>query len=96
MGVVVVGHHVGRHHAAVLQDVLRLVGLHDEVADGEHEAVFADRNAITAALGAQVGNGVAVGWNFRAHQHHRIERARQVELRFAGLRLQRFLKGPFL
>jgi hypothetical protein len=39
---------------------------------------------------------MSISWNFRAHQYDRIQRAREVELGFVGLRLERLLEGPLL
>ena len=82
-GRLVIGKRVAGHDGAAIggePDLRRLV---DEVADGEHETVLADHRAITATLGAERGGGVSIVRNFRAHQYHRIERAREVKLGFA-------------
>jgi hypothetical protein len=95
-GRLVVADAVALHHDPAIAGEPDLRGFVDEVADGEHETVFADHCAIPAALGAEIRDRISVGRNFGANQHHRVERASKVELGFVGLGAQRLLESPLL
>jgi len=95
-GRLVVGERVAGHGGAAIGGEPDLRCLVDEVADREHEAVLADHRAVTAALGPERGSAVGIFRNFGANQHHRVERALEVELGLAGPRLNGFRESPNL
>ena len=70
-GLLVVAQHVAGNGAAIAQADPDGFGLRDEIADGEHDAVFADQGAMPDALGAQDLGRERIGRNERADAHHR-------------------------
>ena len=74
-GRLVVAEHVAGHDAAVVEVQPDRLGLGDQIADGEHQAVLADQHAVAGALGAERLGGEGIGRDDRAQPHHRGERA---------------------
>ncbi len=82
----VVGDRVTRHDAVVGETDPDLVRLGDEIADGQHHVV-ADDDAVPATLRAEHLRCEGVVRHFRAQPYDRGQRALEVEVVFAGLRL---------
>ena len=95
-GGLVIGERVACDHITAIGGEPNARRFSDEIADGEHQAIFADHHAITAALGAEQIGSEGVRRYLGAHQHHGVVGACQVKLRFLGLRLQRLREGPLL
>ena len=49
----VITEHVPGHRAAVAEGEPDLLRLGDEIADGQHRAIFADQDTVTGTLGAE-------------------------------------------
>ena len=80
-GRVVVGDHPRRQRAAAGVDDADLVGLDDQVADGEDQPVVADDDAAAFALGAERGAAARVGHGAGLHLDDRGEERVGVESR---------------
>ena len=76
------------HDAAVAQGEPDLLGLGDQIADGEHDAVFADQHAVAGALGAERLGGEGVGRHDRADADDGAERAIEIVVVVLRLRLR--------
>ncbi len=90
----IVGERMAGNDRAVVAGEPDGLGLGDEIADREHEAVVADDDAIARPLGAEDRRGEGVLRYLRAQRHHRIEHRVEVERDVGGLRLQISRKTP--
>ena len=84
---IVVAHDVGGQFVAVDVGDGDAVGLHDQVADGEDQAVVADQGAVTLALGAQrtAPTGGPWEWSFsRRPRRTAASRDRRRQIGHAG------------
>ncbi len=70
------------------------LGLGDQVADGEDEAVVADDDAVAGALGTEDRRGEGIFRNARLQSHDGVERALQIEFNVRRIGLQRRREGP--
>ena len=66
----------------------------DQIADGQHQALVADDDAITAALSTQNIGGERLFGNFGAQQHHRRQCLVQVKVDRLWIRLHGLRKSP--
>jgi len=51
----------------------------DQIADGQHESIVADDDAVADSFGAEDPGGKRVLGNLGAQQHHRVEHRLKVE-----------------
>ena len=77
-GLLVVAEHMAGHRAAVVEREPDRLGLGDQIADGQNEAVAANEDAVAGALGAERLRREGVGRNDRAHADHAGQRALEI------------------
>ncbi len=73
-----------------------VVGLGDQIADGQDDAVLADQDAVADPLSAQRARGEGVGRHIGVQPHHRRQRPVQVEGIVLRLRLGLVRHAPIL
>src|SRR5713101_7277139 len=66
----------------------------DQIADGEHESIVTDDDAIANPFGTENPGGKGVLRNLGAQKHHRVERRLQVEAQLLGIGLHLGRKRP--
>jgi hypothetical protein len=88
-GLVVVGDRMGLHDASAHRGQRHLVGLRDQIADGEHETLLVDDDAAALPVGAEERSGEGVLRHVRAQRHDRRERLVEIEVEVLGPRTRR-------
>ena len=82
------------HHPAVAEMQPDGVGLGDQIADGEHEAIV-DQHAIAGALDAERIGREGIGRNDRMQADHRGQSALEIVGIILRTRLHRLRHFPF-
>jgi hypothetical protein len=78
-----------RDNGAVVRGEPDRLGLGDEVADRQHQAVVADHDTASRSFGAQDWRGERVVRNVGAQGDHRVDRGTQIELHLSAAGLHR-------
>ncbi len=86
-GLLVIGQDVPRYRAAASRGEPDGFGLGDQIADGQHQTIATDQNAAAGALGSERPGGEGVVRNARPQAEHCTQRAVEIKVAFAGLRL---------
>ena len=93
-GRLVVAEHVARDRAPVDKTEPDGLGLGDQVADGEHQPVAADDDAMAGPLGAEDRGGKGIVGDAGAETDHGRERPIEIEIEVFAARLHRRRQLP--
>ena len=87
-GLLIVAEHMARHRTAVTERNPDRLRFGNQIADGQHQAVVANEDAVAGALGAERLRGECVRWYGGMQSDHGRQRVLEIEAVIIGLRLR--------